>query len=478
MALAVTAGAAGVAHAADALSAAALAHLRDTALHADYAESELFILTNQIGARPAGSPAAQAAATQVSTAMRVLGLEVHDMPVTVPRWVRGEERATLLEYPGQPTGVERPIAVAALGNSPATSDDGLEAPLLVVHSYDELQLHAKAARGRIVLFDVPFSQRLADNGYAATAYARAAGYRLHGPAAAARLGAVAALVRSAGGAENALLHTGSTLWSADDPAQIPAATVTAEDATLLAQLAAKGTVRMRLLLKPQTLPPAPDRNVIADLRGTNDPSQIVVVSAHLDSWDLGSGAQDDAVGVAVTMGVAAVLRQLNLRPRRTIRFIAWANEENGLSGALAYRREMASSLADHVAAIENDTGAGQPFGIAAQITPDSMPLLAPVFDALTPMGTSILVRSAHPVAADIAPLNAAGVPGFAPLVDMRHYFDVHHSAADTLDKIDPIDVRRQVAVEAVLAWWLANADALPRIPLDPQWTPDGDVAGD
>lgn len=468
---------AGVARAADALSAAALGHLRDTALHADYAESELFILTNQIGPRPAGSAAVQAAATQVSSAFRVLGLDVQDMPVTVPRWVRGEETGTLTGYPGQPTGVERTIALAALGNSPATDAGGVEAPLLVVHGYDELQMHAREARGRIVLFDVPFSQRLADNGYATTAYARVVDYRLHGPAAAARLGAVAALVRSAGGAHGALLHTGSTIWPADTP-QIPAASITAEDSALLAQLAAKGTVQMRLLLRPQTLSPGSDENVIADLRGTTDASRIVLVSAHLDSWDLGSGAQDDAAGVAVTMGVAAVLRQLNLKPRRTIRFVAWANEENGLSGALAYRHEMASSMADHVAAIENDTGAGQPFGIAAQITPESMPLLAPVFDALTPMGASILVRSAQPVAADIAPLNAAGVPGFAPLVDMRHYFDVHHSAADTLDKIDPLDLRRQVAVEAVLAWWLANADTLPRIPLDPQWVPDGDAPDD
>ncbi|HEU0196623.1 MAG TPA: M20/M25/M40 family metallo-hydrolase, partial [Nevskiaceae bacterium] len=410
-----------------------------------------------------GSVQAQAAVHQVADALQTLGLNVGMIPVQVPHWVRGGADAAIVRYTGQPSGVHQPLVVTALGNSPATPAEGLTAPVLIVDSYDALQAHAQQVAGHIVLFNVPFNQQLADAGYGATAYARVLDYRLHGPAAAARLGAVAALVRDASGAKARLPHTGSTVWP-EGITQIPAASITAEDCDLVAALAAKGPVDVHLLLTPRTLPPVKSSDVIGDLRGTVHPDQVVVVSGHLDSWDLGTGAQDDGAGVAVAMGVAAVLHQLDLHPRRTLRVVAWADEENGLAGARAYRQAMAASINQHVAAIENDTGAGRPFGIAAQITPDSMSLLSPVFDALARMGVTILTRSLQPVASDIAPLDDAGVPGFAPIVDMREYFDIHHSAADTLDKVKPENLRRQVAVDAVLAWWLANADPLPRIP--------------
>lgn len=448
----------------DALSQARLAAIRDAALRSKYALRETFILANQIGPRLPGSVQSEAAARQIADAMSALGLKVWTVPAQVLQWERGAADAAAVEYVGRPAGVRQPLVVAALGNSPATPEAGIDAPILIVRSYDDLQANAKRVPGRIVVFDVPFDQQLAASGYATTAYERVAHYRMHGPAMAARLGAVAALVRSSGGAHYRLVHTGMTVWdNGDHP--IPAASITGEDVELLESLAARGAVQIRLNLQPKSGPMVSTDNVIGDFPGKERPDEIVVVSGHYDSWDLGTGAQDNASGIASAMGVAAVLRQLELKPKRTIRIVAWANEENGLTGAAAYRAAVVQALDRHVGAIENDSGTGRPFGIAANITPDATAQLAPVFEALAPIDASFLVRSAQPVAADIGFLTAEGVPGFAPLVDMSHYFDIHHTAADTFDKVDPDNLRRQVAIQAVLAWWLANAEPLPRLPV-------------
>lgn len=460
-------------HADDALSPATLARIRNAAMNSSYAYSELAILTDQIGGRLAGSPQAQAAVIQTAAALKQLGLNVGLLPVLVPHWIRGAASATLIDYPGRPAGVTQPITVAALGDSPPTPKQGLTARLLVVHDFDDLQMHAAQVRGRVVLFDVPFDQHLADNGYANTAYRQVALFRNHGPAAAARLGAVAALVSSAGGGDPRLPHVGMTLWSPDGR-HIPCAAVSAADVSLIDQLVRQGSVRLHLLLTPSMLPPLQSHDVLADLPGRDLRRQVVIISGHLDSWDLATGAQDDAVGVAVAMGVAAVFHQLDLHPRRTLRVVAWMNEEDGLSGARAYREALVDSLPYHVAAMESDNGSGRPLGIAARILPQDAAALAPVFDALRPLGATILTQLDKSPSADIAPLVAAGVPGFAPLVDTRHYYDVHHSAADTLEHVDPLQLRRQVAVMAVLAWWLCNADAPQRLPVATDISSGGD----
>ncbi len=447
----------------DSLSVANLARIRDAAMHSDYAYKELAILTDQIGPRLSGSIQAQAAVKQTAAALKQLGLNVGLVPVSVPHWVRGYAHAALVDYPGRPSGVLQRLAIAALGNSPATPKNGITAAVLVVHDFDELQLHAAQVRGRIVLFDAPFDQNLADNGYANTAYLQVAQYRFNGPAQAARLGAVAALVSAAGGGDDHLPHTGMTVWTHGDH-RIPAASLAQADAALIDRLAQRGPVRLHLVMTSHRLPNVQSHDVLADLRGSSEPDQVVIVSGHLDSWDLATGAQDDAVGVVAAMGVAAVFKQLNLHPRRTLRVVAWMNEENGLSGAHAYVQDLAASLPDHVAAIESDNGSGRPLGIAADILPQDAYSLASVFTALHPLGVSVFTQLDQSPGADIAPLAAVGVPGFAPLVDTRHYFDVHHSAADTLDQVDPENLRRQVAVMAVLSWWLANADILTRLP--------------
>jgi hypothetical protein len=296
-----------------------LSAIKAAALNDDYAYRQLAHLTENIGPRPTGSPQASAAAQYVAGELRKLGLEVRLQPVTVPHWVRGAESAALVEYPSMVPGATQKIVLTALGGSSATPADGLTADVVTVDSFEELQAlgHEKVA-GKIVLFNELFDKQKAAGGFAFPAYGEAVRYRVTGPKTAADLGAVAALVRSVGSADYRLPHTGMSF-----PADIPAAAVTAEDADLIAHLAAQGNVRMHLTLTPQKLPDQTSYNVIADLKGSDHPEQIVVVSGHLDSWDLGTGAIDDGAGVVVAMETAEVLQRLHLRPARTLRVIAW-----------------------------------------------------------------------------------------------------------------------------------------------------------
>ncbi len=449
----------------DAASSATLGHIRAVAMSSDWSWKQLEDLTDQIGPRLSGSPQQAAAITQVAAAMRALGAQVTLQPAKVPHWVRGEERAELTKYSGRPADVTQRLHLTALGGSSATPASGLEARVVVVRDFDELHARAGEIHGSIVLFDSHFDQRLADNGKAGTAYGQAGNYRFNGPAEAASLGAAAALVRSIGGADYRLPHTGTTIWKARQ-APIPAAALAAEDSDLVVRLAARGPVAMKLSLTPQTLADADSFNVIADWPGRELPREYVVVSGHLDSWDLGTGATDDGIGVMAAAGVIQVLQQLNLHPRRTIRFIGWTNEENGGRGGKAYFDSVGGALQGQCAAIESDEGAGRALGIIAAVTKDSLATLQPVADALAPLGATVLEDREGEAGADIAPLQAAGVPGFAPLVDARHYFDYHHTAADTLDKVDPVNLQSQVATMAVLAYYLADLPAcLPRIPV-------------
>lgn len=439
-----------------------LKQIQQAALASDYAYRQVAHLSNNIGPRLSGSPQAQQAVEYVAGEMRRLGLDVQLEKLMVPHWVRGLETAELVEFPGQAPSTTQKVVLTALGGSVATPPEGLTAEVVVVHDFDELQAlgHDKVA-GKIVLFNYPYDRRMAAQGYGGEAYGEAVAYRGGGPSAAARLGAVAALNRSAGGAEFRLPHTGATRY-ADDAPKIPAAAVTAEDAELMAHLTREGKVRLHLTLTPQRLPDAPSYNVIADLKGTEHPEQIVIVSGHLDSWDLGTGAIDDGAGVAVAMQTVQLLKQLNLRPKRTIRFIAWMNEENGVVGGRTYAKENAAEMANHVAAIESDRGAGHPLGFEVKGKPEVMPLLAPVSKVLQSSGAGLL-QLTEGAETDIAPLAAAGVPAFGLWQDTRFYFDYHHTAADTLDKIDPHELAENAAVMAVLAYAMANApQPLPR----------------
>ncbi|MGQ0620740.1 MAG: M20/M25/M40 family metallo-hydrolase [Panacagrimonas sp.] len=446
---------------------AVLLRIRDAAMASDWTYRQLAEMTDKIGPRPSGSPAAEAAVAQLAQAMRRAGAEVTLQPAKVTHWVRGEETASLIDYAGRPEGVTQSLHLTALGSSSATSAQGLVAPLLVVRDFKELHARAAEVKGRIVVFENRFDQLLADNGHADTAYEQAGEYRFDGPSRAAELGAAAALVRSVGGADYRLPHTGTTFWT-EGQAPIPCAALSAEDADLINRLAAQGPVRMRLTLTPRTLPDVESHNLLADLSGREKPDEVVIVSGHLDSWDLGTGAIDDGGPMMAAMGAVELLKRLGLTPRRTLRAIGWMDEENGQQrGAKAYFESVKGRLATQVAAIESDAGTGRPLGIVAAVSPESLKTLEPLIEVLRPIGASRLERREpdDEVGSDIGPLQAAGVPGFAPLVDTRHYFDYHHTAADTLDKVDPDALRRQVAVMAVLAWYLAEMpEPLPRAP--------------
>jgi Zn-dependent M28 family amino/carboxypeptidase len=439
-----------------------LARIRDAAMSSDWAWRELSRLTDEIGPRLSGSPQLSLAVTQVADAMRSLGARVTLQPAKIPHWVRGDAQALIVEYPGRPAGVTQRLALTALGGSVATPEKGLTARVLVVHDMAELTARAAQARGNIVLFESRFDQRLADNGDADDAYRQAGFYRFNGPSAAAKLGAVAALVRSVGGADFRLPHTGATFFK-DGQIAIPAAALATEDADLVTRLAAAGPVTLTLVLTPKILPDADSNNVIADWPGREKPNEYVVVSGHLDSWDLATGATDDGVGVIGAAAVIEILRELDLHPRRSVRFIGWTNEENGGRGSKAYFTSVAQALDTQSAAIESDEGAGRSIGIRAAVSQESLPVLRPALEALAPIGASGLQRRDDEAGADISPLQQAGVPGFAPWLDTRHYFDYHHTAADTLDKVDPKNLKSQVATMAVLAYFLADLpEPLPR----------------
>lgn len=430
--------------------------IRDHAMRSDYAYERMADLTDLVGPRLSGSPGAAAAVSQVADAMRKLGAKVTLQPVMVPRWVRGEERGEIVGYTGQPEGITQKIVLTALGGSSATPAAGLVAPVLIIRNYEELEQRKADVKGKIVLFDPVFDQGQADRGHAGKAYEAAATYRYTGPKRAAEYGAAAALVRSIGGANFRLPHTGST--GMDDKSRIPAAAVSVEDALLVGRLAKRGPVMLKLVLTPQILPDVQSYNVIADLPGTDKAGEVVIVSGHLDSWDLGTGAHDDAIGLSTAMGVLESFVKLGLKPRRTVRMVAWMNEENGSRGGKAYFDAYAKDMHRHFAAIESDGGAGRPFGFNAAVGPKAMEMLAPVQAALQPIGAGLARREDLLDTPDTRALENAGVPIFEPMLDSSSYFHYHHTAADTLDKVDPENVRRHVAWMSTLAWFLANTD--------------------
>lgn len=441
---------------------ATMARLRDAAMQDSYALAELRHLTDNIGPRLSGSPQAQQAVEYVAAEMRALGAEVQLEKTIVPHWVRGAETAELLNWPGQTPGTTQKIVLTALGGSGATPAEGLQAEVLVVNSFDELkQLPPSAAKNKILLFNERFDKLLAAQGNGGAAYGKAVVYRAAGPTVAANVGAAAVLVRSVGGADYRLPHTGATLPSPDGRL-LPAAAVTAEDADLLANLSRQGPVRMRLTLTPQTLPPVESYNVIADWKGSEHPEQVVIVSGHLDSWDLGTGAIDDGAGVVVSMQAIHLLKQLGIHPKRTVRFIAWMDEEQGAEGAQTYAKEHANDLLNHVAALESDSGAGYPVGFHFVGKPELEEWMRPVAQALESIGASTVTHSRE-VGTDVDPLNEKGVPGFSPAQDSRFYFNYHHTAADTFDKVDARELNENAAVMTVLAYALADsADPAPR----------------
>jgi carboxypeptidase Q len=440
-----------------AIDTAGLTKLQDAALQSDYAFQITQHLTDNVGPRLSGSPQLVHAAEWLAAEMRRIGLTVTLEKVMVPHWVRGQETAELVQFPEMTPNTTQKIVLTALGDSVATPAQGLTADVVVVNNFDELAtLGREKVQGKIVLFHEVFDQRMAEQGYAREAYSQAVEFRGKAPSEAAKLGAVAALVRSVGGASFRLPHTGGTHYEKGVD-KIPAAALAAEDADLLMRLAKQGPVRMHLVLTPQMLEDSLAYNVIGDLKGSQHPDEIVIVSGHLDSWDLGTGALDDAAGVGIAMGAIRAIKDSGSQPKRTVRVIAWANEENGLRGGLAYAKDYAAELPKHQAGLESDLGAGHPTGFFYDGDPSIADLLENVKKVLERSGAGSL-QASEDTGADLIPSGVAGVPTLQPIHDARYYFNYHHTAADTLDKIVPQEMRDNVAAMAVMAKALADID--------------------
>ena len=419
--------------------------LIDAALRDSAAWNRLALLTDTFGHRLSGSQALESAIDWVLAEMKKDGLEnVRGEAVKVPHWVRGEESLTLVS----PRRTSLPML--GLGGSIATPKQGITAPVMVVSSFADLTARVAEAKGKIVLFDVPF-----------TDYGQTVRYRGAGAVAAARVGAVAALVRSVTPMSLRTPHTGGMRYDSTVK-KIPTAAVTVEDAMMLRRMIARGQkVVVTLKMSARMLPDSPSRNAIAELRGSELPDEVVIVSGHLDSWDVGQGAMDDGGGVVAAWEAVRLMKQLGLRPRRTVRVVAWTNEENGTAGGNGYRDAHRAELAKHVLAIESDEGVFKPRGVGFTGSDSAMAIVKRVGALLTRINASAVVPGGG--GADVGPMMALGVPGMSPDVDGSKYFWYHHTDADTMDKLDPHEVALCVATMAVMAYVIADLpDALPR----------------
>jgi carboxypeptidase Q len=415
---------------------------------------KLVALCDGIGPRLSGSEGERAARTWAVATMAADGLEnVRQEPVMVPHWIRGEEEGWLLGL------VPRPLRLTTLGMSVGTPPGGLEAEVLVVGDFDAFgRLPAERVRGRMVLFDFPMRRTSRDM----SGYGEAVAYRSRGPAEAARKGAVACLIRSVGTGVITAPHAGLTSYEEGVP-PIPAVALSMADADALARLDASGErLRVRLRLGAQTLPDVQGANVIGEVVGREKPDEVVVIGGHFDSWDLGTGAHDDGTGCVEAMETARILLALGLRPRRTIRVVLFASEENGaLAGGRGYAAAHGSE--PHTAAIESDSGAGPLIGFSAGgTTEEGYEKLRRVIALLAPVGAREL-RTGGGGGSDIGPLAPYGVPLLGLWPDTADYFNYHHSAEDVVSNVDPGRLADGTAAMAALAWLLAELpDPLPR----------------
>ncbi len=417
--------------------------------HADRdAYKKLSHLTDRIGHRLSGSPELDRAIAWAAQTMKDDGHDVHTEKVMVPHWVRGIETAELK------APVARPLHVLGLGGTIGTPKGGITAPVVVVHDWAELEAKHEAVNGAIVLYDVAMPKWTEEKG---SGYGETVEYRGRGASRAAKLGAVAVLMRSVTAHSLNTLHTGAMNYE-DGIAKIPALAVTVEDSTLIARLAAEGPVTIHLRAEEQMLPDAPSANVIGELRGREHPEEVVVIGGHIDSWDVGQGAHDDGSGAVTMMQALTTIRKLGFVPRRTIRVVLFTNEENGLRGGRAYAKDHAAELPDTVLAVESDSGGFAPRGFSVATKPEVRDRVKARVTDITSLLSSInasRVTVGHG-GADIGPMEPAGVPTLGLDTDGRTYFDIHHTDADTLDKVDPAALADDVAAVAALAYVVAD----------------------
>ena len=416
----------------------ATSRLMGEAVSSDFAWQRLAYIGDTFGNRLSGSPNLEAAIKWAIEEMRRDGLEnVHAEPVKVPHWVRGRES---LEIVGP---IPQPLVILGLGNSAGTPPAGVEGDLLVVHSFDELDAARDRVKGKIVLFNVPY-----------TNYGETVRFRAAGPSRAGSFGAVAVLVRSVGPAGLRTPHTGALTYAEGQP-QIPGAAVTTEDAARLQRMADRGTpVRLKLMMEAHFLPDADSANVVGEIRGRELPNEVVVIGGHFDSWDVGTGSTDDGGGCVVTWEALRMMKKLNLRPRRTIRVVLWTNEENGGRGGVGYRDRHLEELGGHVMMLESDGGVFRPTGFGFSGSEAARARVRDIASLLGGIHADTI--SASGGGADIGPsVQQANIPALSLDVE-GNYFLIHHTPADTIDKIDPLDIARSSAAVAIMAYVIAE----------------------
>ncbi|HSU84436.1 MAG TPA: M20/M25/M40 family metallo-hydrolase, partial [Thermoanaerobaculia bacterium] len=434
---------------------AAAARLHEQALAGTRAYEIARSLTMEVGPRPAGSKGYDAAVEWGLRKMKELGFRnVHAEKTTVPHWVRGEESGEIVApYP-------QPVHLAALGGSIGTPAAGIEAPVIEVPSLDAVsRLDPAQVKGKIVFYNVRM-RRTKD----IAGYGEAVPVRGGGAAAAAKLGAVAVLIRSIGTDHNRTPHTGAMRYQ-DGVEKIPAAALSNPDADLLdAEIASGKPVTFQLKLGAHAEPDVETASVVGEIPGRERPEEIVLLGAHLDSWDLGTGAIDDAAGCAIMMETARRIAELPRKPRRTIRVVLFANEEFGTSGARSYAEAHKDELARHGMAGESDLGSGRVWRISSHVDPAKLPIVA---DLAKLLGVEQGGNTAGG-GSDLGPMSPARVPVISLAQDASEYFDDHHTANDTLDKIDPKDLDQNVASWAAVAYAIAEMPGdLGRAPAEP-----------
>jgi carboxypeptidase Q len=414
------------------------ARLIGEALSDTFAWRRLAELTDTFGDRLSGTPQLNGAIQWAVEEMKRDGLEnVHTERVMVPRWVRGRESAEIVEP------ARHAIVMLGLGDSVGTPAEGIQADVLIVRSFAELDARGAQMKGRIVLINAPF-----------TTYEDTRPFRSNGPSRAARFGAVAVLVRSVGPPGLRLPHTGGLQYTSDAP-QIPAAAITTEDADRLQRMADRGShIVVRLQMDAHVEPDVESANVIGELRGRERPEELVVIGGHIDSWDVGAGASDDGGGCVVTWEALRLMKKLGLRPRRTVRVVLWTNEENGGRGGLAYRDAHRSELRRHVLMLESDTGVFQPTGFGFTGSDAARSIVKTVATLLHGIGADQVGLNGG--GSDIDPsVRESNIPSLSTEIG-GDYFLIHHTPADTVDKIDPIDMAKCAAAVAVMTYVIAD----------------------
>ena len=414
-------------------------------------------LVDEVGPRLAGSPGDKAAVAWGLRAMKEKGFSnVRAEKVMVPHWERGAESGRVVSpFPHQ-------LALTALGGSVPTPGKGIEAEVVLAESLEALEKMDEAkVKGKIVFFPVKTERLKTGRGYG-----KAAPVRAGAAIAAAKKGAIATLIRSIGTDHDRLPHTGAMQYDKDPKVtKIPAAALSVPDADLLERLLLSGKpVRVAFSLASKVLPDAESANVIGEVTGKEKPDEIVLIGAHLDSWDLGHGAIDDGTGCAAVMEAARLISLLPERPKRTVRVVLFANEENGLRGALAYAKDHAAEVDKHQLALEIDLGSGRVHTTRSLTADSEKTAFEKIYKALEPLGITSDQDSAYG-GADIGPLRALGVPLLDLHQDATKYFDVHHTANDTMDQVTKEDLDQVVGAVATVAYLAADAETMfTRVP--------------